>query len=430
VHLTRLSVERYKCFAQREDLEIRPLTLLIGRNSSGKSVLARLPLLLRHALSGQSVAPLDLEVEGVSFGGSFVDLVYGRARHGSVGLGFRAENEHGDAYEWWFEVQHFDEARLQVLKRLHIVGGDHGEAHLVCDLSATTHPSRPLYDIPGVGTYPIDFNGIVTGEFPAPLNRRLEQLGVIPQQLGFLIGTPPLARAAFNPLRYLGPFRQVARRDYGYPGGQLHDVGPSGSRAPEVLGSDSVQQERRILTAVAGFYETHLGGRRLDVEDRGDRFSLVVRGSDEAQGAVNLVDAGVGLSQALPLVVQRHLDAASGSSGLEIVEQPELHLHPAAHAALADLYVEAIRPRPCPRFIIETHSENFLLRIRRRIAEEQISADDVALYWIDDSSGDGSRVQRISIDTKGDVDHWPRGVFSEDFEEVKAMRRAQQRRSS
>ena len=68
MHLTHLSVERYKCFAQREDLEIRPLTLLIGRNSSGKSVLARLPLLLRHALSGRGVAPLDFEVEGVTFG--------------------------------------------------------------------------------------------------------------------------------------------------------------------------------------------------------------------------------------------------------------------------------------------------------------------------------------------------------------------------
>lgn len=427
VHLTRLSVERYKCFAERQDIEIRPLTLLIGRNSSGKSVLARLPLLLRHALSGQSVAPLDLEVGDVSFGGSFVDLVHGRFRHGDVGLGFRVENEPGLVLDWWVEVQHIDERKLQVIKRLDIESGPAEALHLAW--STIGDPTRPYYDIRDGGMHPITFNGIAITELPGVFNSDGE-LTFTDQQQAFLLGAPIWSRPAFEPIRYMGPFRQTPRREYGYPGGPLRDVGKGGALAPEVLGGDAAQQERQILDAVAGFYETHLGGWRLDVEERGDRFSLIVRSPGKDDTAINLVDAGVGLSQVLPLVVQRHLDSTAGnSSGIEIIEQPELHLHPAAHAALADLYVDAIKPRPCPRFIIETHSENFLLRIRRRIAEEQISADDVALYWIDDSSEEGSRAQRISIDANGDVDHWPRGVFSEDFEEVKAMRRAQQRRS-
>jgi hypothetical protein len=400
VHLTRLSVERYKCFAQRQDLEIRPLTLLIGRNSSGKSVLARLPLLLRHAFSGRSVAPLDIEVDGVSFGGSFVDLVYERARHGSIGLGFRVEDENGQPGEWWVEVQHIDEKKLQVVKQLDIVDPE-GQVHLAWNLSATEDLSHPRYDLQDGGTHAIDFRGLM----PAVA-------GFLGPQSANLFGHSILARQAFFPMRYLGPFREAPRREHGYPGGRLLDVGPSGLHAPEVLGGDAARQGRKILDAVANFYESHLGGWRLDVEERGDRFSLVVRRPGENMTTVNLVDAGVGLSQVLPLVVQRHIDAASESArGIEIIEQPELHLHPAAHAALADLYVDA-------------------MRIRRRIAEEQISADDVALYWIDDSSEEGSKAQRINIDARGDVDHWPRGVFSEDFEEVKAMRRAQQRRPS
>lgn len=423
MHLTRLSVERYKCFAQREDLEIRPLTLLIGRNSSGKSVLARLPLLLRHALSGRAVAPLDLEIEDVSFGGSFVDLVHGRFPHGSVSLGFCVEEERdGRVWDWSFEAQNIDEKKLQILKRLDIHEASNEGLHF--EWTGIGDPSQPSYKIHGRGKTPsgvteaIEFTGIVPRNTFATDHSTRQTFEVWRY----------LAEDAFEPIRYLGPFREVPRREHGYPGGRLRDVGPGGIRAPEVLGGDAAQQGRRVLEAVAEFYETHLGGWRLDVEGRGDRFSLVVRSPGEAKTTINLVDAGVGLSQALPLVVQRHLDAATGTSGgIEIIEQPELHLHPAAHAALADLYVEAIKPRPCPRFIIETHSENFLLRIRRRIAEQQIAAEDVALYWVDDSSGQGSRVRRIPIDANGDVEDWPRGVFSEDFEEVKAMRRAQRR---
>lgn len=417
MHLTRLSVERYKCFAQREDLEIRPLTLLIGRNSSGKSVLARLPLLLRHALSGHSVAPLDLTVEDVTFGGSFVDLVHGRFAHGSVGLGFRFKDDHGQLGDWWAEVQHIDEAKLQIVTRLDITD-QLGEVHLSWSPAATKDPARPYYSEPDGRTHAIDFRGLLI----AP-SRESERSAA-------LFGHAVLTNRVFEPMRYLGPFRQAPRREHGYPGGLIRDVGHGGVHAPEILGGDAAQQGHRILQAVAEFYESHLGGWQLDVENRGDRFSLVMRSPGEAQTTVNLVDTGVGLSQVLPLVVQRQLDAAArNGGGIEIIEQPELHLHPAAHAALADLYVDAIKPRPCPRFIIETHSENFILRIRRRIAEQQISADDVVLYWIDDSSEQGSRVRHIPIDANGEVADWPRGVFSEDFEEVKAMRRAQQRRS-
>lgn len=72
--LTGLSFQNYKAFPGTESIEIRPLTILIGRNSSGKSAIARLPLLLAASFSKHAQAPLALEVEGVDFGASFVDL--------------------------------------------------------------------------------------------------------------------------------------------------------------------------------------------------------------------------------------------------------------------------------------------------------------------------------------------------------------------
>jgi len=89
----------------------------------------------------------------------------------------------------------------------------------------------------------------------------------------------------------------------------------------------------------------------------------------------------------------------------------------------ADLYIAAsARENAC--FIIETHSENFVLRLRRRIAEG-LDPARVKLYWINDDTRPGSQVDEILIHENGDVSNWPSSVFSEDFEEVRKIREAQ-----
>ena len=68
MELVELRFENYKAFHRPATLELRPLTLLIGRNSAGKSAVARLPLLLSRALSGPAKSPVELEVDSVDFG--------------------------------------------------------------------------------------------------------------------------------------------------------------------------------------------------------------------------------------------------------------------------------------------------------------------------------------------------------------------------
>ena len=87
MRLAGLSIENFKPFSKRIDIELGPLTVLIGRNSSGKSALARLPLLIGRALSPDAHSPIELDASGVDFGASFVDLIHNRVPHGSIGLG-------------------------------------------------------------------------------------------------------------------------------------------------------------------------------------------------------------------------------------------------------------------------------------------------------------------------------------------------------
>jgi hypothetical protein len=234
--------------------------------------------------------------------------------------------------------------------------------------------------------------------------------------------------ALLQTVTYLGPFRDAPQRSYRFPGGLPQNVGRFGATAPDLLAADAKRRGGAVLKAVAAWYHKNLGGWRLDVDmgSSGDTFSLVLRPPKGLPAAaVNLTDVGAGLSQVLPVVTQRLFEQVTGKRGsLEIIEQPELHLHPRAHGSLADLYITAVEV-PGTRFLIETHSENFLLRVRRRIAEGTLAAEKVRIYWVDDNHGEGSRITPIEVLSDGEVSTWPPGIFSEDFEELKAIRAAQ-----
>jgi predicted ATPase len=146
---------------------------------------------------------------------------------------------------------------------------------------------------------------------------------------------------------------------------------------------------------------------------------------------VKLTDVGFGVSQVLPVVVEcfyvpRH--------SVVIFEQPEIHLHPRVQAELADLFIDAIRarengePRGC-QFIIESHSEHFLRRLQRRIAEEHVSADDTALYFVHTERA-RARLEALDVDMFGNIKNWPQGFFGDEMEDLVARTKAQSERIS
>jgi predicted ATPase len=141
-----------------------------------------------------------------------------------------------------------------------------------------------------------------------------------------------------------------------------------------------------------------------------------------------LAQAGEGLQQVLPIVTDQLWRQEAGASYfIDIIEQPELHLHAAAQAPLADLFIDtAIKTSGIT--LVETNSEGILLRMQRRVAEGKIQPHQIALYFVDNSNEAGSELRRIDVTQSGEISWWPEGVFEEDFSEVAAIRRAQKRR--
>jgi len=410
--LTELSVENYKPFKKRLAVAIKPITLVIGKNSSGKSALTRLPLLLRSGLASGAEAPLTLTVDGLDFGASFVDLIHGRNPHGRIGIG-AAFDFGGHKQGFWAEVQNVDEYRAQYVSLLEVGTSESGRVTVRCD------------DVPK------DLENVLYTSSEDAQSRELDFHGLHP--FGRHPNDPvselmnPFIVTALNEITHLGPFRDQPSRYYRYQGATPAGVGVGGTNAPATLGAD-FHRRTGVLEQVGAWYAKHLGGWELAVSPREDTFSLILKsptrkGVDQRGLEVNLADVGIGMSQVLPIVVEHFLQKRRKGPHLHIVEQPELHLHPAAHASLADLYVDAAAPSR--RFLIETHSENFLLRIRRRCAEGLLSPENVIIHWVE-NDGTEATVRPIQIDAKGDVDFWPTGVFSEDFAEVGAIRKANQ----
>lgn len=152
---------------------------------------------------------------------------------------------------------------------------------------------------------------------------------------------------------------------------------------------------------------------------------------------VQPLDIGVGISQMLPVIVA----ALAAKTGFVVIEQPELHIHPAFQVVLGDLFVEQIHEYLDLTFILETHSEHLMLRLLRRIREtselkeaadlaieqpedtkslgnKALTPADLSIYFIEQGAT-GITCTPIRIDQDGDfIDHWPHGFFDERAEEL------------
>jgi len=100
-------------------------------------------------------------------------------------------------------------------------------------------------------------------------------------------------------------------------------------------------------------------------------------------------------------------------------------LHPAAHGSLAQRFVESLEDKN-KSYLIEAHSENLVLRMRRLIAEGLLNKDDLGVYYVHfDEYTKESSLQLIDVDEEGEVSWWPEGIFSESLNEVIQIRNAQ-----
>ena len=405
MELRSLSVERYKGYAEPTILELAPLTILVGANNAGKSALAQAGQLVAGGLAAVDRGtrePLPLESGGIQHGDTFEDLVTGRSAHGRVGLGVSLVTG-GSELSFHSTVQNVvapDQTSARRIVKWQMASG-----------GGTIHAERLSLD--ESPNYRVSLTG-GTAQIRPLLWRGL--LPLEPRSLapwvGASVGT---LRSWARGVRHLRCPRTLIPSPFPTGGPAPPELGVDGRNAPLILAADD-----QLRDAVRSWYRDAFGVS-LEIRAQGAYSELVVGGS-AWHSDVQLGHSGAGLAQALPVVVAV-LTAANEGPGVDVIEHPEAELHPAAHAAIAELLLSCL-PGPERPVIVETHSEMLLLRARRWIAEGRLSPDQVLIYWINRDFERGSMIRKIRITEDGGVDGWPDDVFIETYEEVLAIRRA------
>ena len=452
--ITRLRAENFKSWKDTGDLRLGRLTGLFGTNSSGKtSILQVLPLLKQTASFPDNNRVLYLgNDDSPVFLGSFREIIHGKDLDSAVGLAFSwrsdiqfsarqrpysydliAERLHAQEFSFRTSIRQHGEAPEVDFFRYELGGRAFGMERVEHNQYALVH--RPTSDALEAGSTTkgyFPFGGEFTDATEIPFESPVKCYG-FPADAGTVFDAlraeakgnegsannhdalPPFQLAfeyAFQRVHYLGPLRVFPRRVYQWGGEKPLDTDWDGEQTVETLLAyrivEKVAQWLKDMDLVDSF-------KLQPVGESGTIYQCYIKRSPTAT-EVLLPDVGFGVSQIVPVLANCAILPAGSTL---LLEQPEIHLHPFAQAALADVLINAIESRNI-QIIVESHSEHLLRRIQRRIAEGAFTAKDAALYFchIED---DASQADELELDSYGYIKNWPKHFFGDEMEEVAKM---------
>ena len=232
-------------------------------------------------------------------------------------------------------------------------------------------------------------------------------------------------------LSYLGPLRSAPQRSYSHKVGKALSVGNSGEDIVQML-RVSVEKSNNTHKFIEDYLNEECSNLGIPYEFEASLKSDDVAGDlvilnvtdKRTNTIVALTDVGFGISQLLPIIVQAtySYETSKNKTGLMLVEQPELHLHPNLQAKIADFIIRKSKPalnKEGLQWIIETHSESLIRRLQRRVKEKQLKPEDISILYVDRVGDYGSVIKRLRLDEYGDfIDSWPDGFFVDAFSDL------------
>ena len=154
----------------------------------------------------------------------------------------------------------------------------------------------------------------------------------------------------------------------------------------------------------------------INVQKIDNYYSIVFKpNSSKSKISISQTHIGLGYPLIMPFVVQ----CIRSENQILLAEEPEVHLHPKLEADLADLIIWSANTRR-NQFIIETHSEDFLLRLLKHVRRKKINSDEISANYIINEGKDGSKVKKVLINKHGQYSvNWKDNMFVERSEEFK-----------
>jgi predicted ATPase len=461
--ITALRLLNFRGFRDAK-LELKPLTVLLGPNSAGKSAFGQALAAMSHAHRVYASTPqasltppkadvdnwpVDLGMTGDlrTLGAKGPVRIEMTTRGGAIELGFGGMSQSDDL---WLTLV------------VHPSGGQSISAGLATPAQQDAFVTSGVVHIPG------SVQGIDDAIRLRKINEQQWQEGndevsvildgLLAKAATHLSGTSRRfsgvasdeLKALFDSMTYLRANRKRPTRGYRDDFGKVQPMGYSGEWTPSVIHKsrqDEVQfagppatpnvsngdtsagssWSRKLATLQDGinFWLSHLGLAHsadavvTSATDRSLRLQVMLAG----QAPRDITEIGFGVSQVLPVLTAGLLQSPDS---LLVVDLPESHLHPRPQAALADFFCSMAL---CGKAaLVETHSEMFFHRLRLRAAMNPSLMDRIAIYFVDaPTQGECSVPRLVGLQYEDEV-NWPNGFLQEAWEtevQIQAARRGQ-----
>ena len=459
--LKRLSIKNFKGWKDTGAIRMSPISLFFGANSSGKSSIGQFLMMLKQTVESpdrKAVFYPGGKNSAVQLG-SYQEMVYHRDQKNKIAFEYQwslpnvlkfkdpvsRQSFSGNGVDFEAEVELSDSKQnLLQVKRFKYRLLDNERQALAVELARKTDKreyaaSSEQYSLVRkkmrawalkevVRFYGFPDEAVAyyqNAEFVQALNIEQEKL--------------------FKSIHYLGPLRTKTDRLYTWGGITPESVGLAGENTVAAI---LAARDRKIslghrkaakpLEEIVAMKLTEMGlieeFKVNQISDQRQEYEVKVR-TKGSKDWVDLPDVGFGVSQVLPVLVQCFY-APPGS--IILMEQPEIHLHPSAQSALADVMIDVINSKENGadrniQLIIETHSEHFLRRMQRRIAEDAVPQKKVSAYFANIAKTPAT-LEPLQIDIFGNIKNWPENFFGDEMgditEQAKAAMKKRMQQSS
>jgi predicted ATPase len=387
--VSKIRFKNFKLFKNWQELEIKPITILIGKNNSGKTALLKLPVMIGESLKGNINEAVKLKFDGIKIGSEYSDLVYNRKLLPGDFLELEISNSPDDST--------FTELNVKI--------------SLPKDMSKE---KSELFEWEYFENNLKLFEKDNNSEFKGFVRNNVESEDLT---LNF---------------DYIEALRTKPKEFYELKSEEIKKIGLTGENTYDILIKSQIKQDG-VFNNVSNWYKENFENWYLDISDnqltnvKNLRYIFSIK--NNRIEPINLQYTGQGITQALPLITRSYM--IDEEPVLIIMEEPESHLHPAAHGNLAQRFVESYLEDDNKRYLIETHSKNFILRLQSLVADPEVnfSNNDIAVYYVDYLENDQlSILERLNINEFGEFDQWPEEIFNESYRELLLLKQKQSER--
>lgn len=451
--LKSLRIQNFKGWKDTGTIRMAPISLFFGANSSGKSSIGQFLMMLKQTVESpdrKAVFYPGGKNSAVQLG-SYQEMVFHRDPENMIVFDYRWTLSSplkikdplsdkvftGESVEFQAEVglSDKDQHTLNVERFTYrFLTKDEEESFRVGldkqpDKKAEYKATAEKYNLIRQKGRPWSFKGTVRFYgFP-------DEMVAYHQNADFVQDLTLTHEKLFRSLSYLGPLRTKAERLYSWTGIEPESVGYAGENTVAAilaarnrkisLGYKRTAKPFEEIIALKLKEMSLIEEFRVNpISEQRQEYEVKVRTKGSTDW-VDLPDVGFGVSQVLPVLVQCFY-APPGS--IILMEQPEIHLHPNAQSALADVMIDVINSKENGadrniQLVIETHSEHFLRRLQRRIAEDSVPQEKVSAYFANISKTPAT-LEPLQIDIFGNIQNWPENFFGDEMGDITEQAKA------